>query len=193
MSKTNEGSQDQIEDVAEVTDIVETTDIDGNDTTDWKALAMERQELARKNHGIAQRYKTKAEKAKDTLADPVKLNEPQSNDLGEKSYLIANGIKTKDEIALALRLKKETGKDIESLLDTTYFQAELREFRERKVTDNATPTNSKRSNNSSNDSVDYWLARDELPPASEVKLRQDVVNAKMKKDTSKGVFYNSNK
>jgi len=192
MSKTNEGQQDQIEDVVEVTDIVETTDVDGNDNTNWKALAMDRQELARKNHGIAQRYKTKADKARDNiLTNPVEKKEPQSNDLGEKSYLISNGIKTKDEIALALRLKKETGKDIESLLETTYFQAELREFREGKATDNATPTASKRSNNSTSDSVDYWLAKDELPPASETKLRQDVVNAKMKKDTLRGIFYNS--
>jgi hypothetical protein len=88
-------------------------------------------------------------------------------------------------------MKKETGKDAESLLDSTYFQTEFKDFKEKKASSDATPTGSKRSNNSSVDTVDYWLAKDELPPVSEVKLRRDVVNARIKKENSKGVFYNS--
>lgn len=192
MSKQNEGSQDH-EDVIEVTNIVETKDEEGNDTTDWKALAMERDELARKNYGIAQRYKTKAEKAKEEKPEkkPIEKNEQPSNDFGEKAYLIANGIKSKDEIDLVLRLKKETGKDVESLMDSTYFQTELKAFRDQKNTDNAVPSNNKRSNNSTVDSVDYWLAKDELPPKEQAKLRAEVINAKMKTEQTKGVFYNS--
>lgn len=114
-----------------------------------------------------------------------------SSDLGEKAFLIANGYKEADEIALAKKLTKETGKDLESLLGTTYFQTELNKLREDRAEQNATPKGSKRSNNSSVDSVEYWIAKGELPPASEVQLRRDVVNARMKKEESKGVFYNS--
>lgn len=114
-----------------------------------------------------------------------------SNDLGEKAYLIANGIKTADEISLAKKLAKETGKDIESLLESTYFQTELKSFREQKASADAIPTGNKRASNTSVDSVEYWIAKGELPPPSEVKLRQDVVNARMKKESSKGVFFNS--
>lgn len=114
-----------------------------------------------------------------------------SNDLGEKAYLIANGIKGSDEIAFVQKMKKETGKDVESLLETTYFQAEFKEFKEKKATANATPTGSKRSNNTSVDTVEYWLIKGELPPASEVELRRKVVNARMKREEAKGVFYNS--
>ena len=117
---------------------------------------------------------------------------PQNqNDLGESAFLIANGLKESDERSLAKKLAKETGKDLESLLETTYFQTELKSLREQKATSNAIPTGSKRSNNSGVDTVEYWIAKGELPPSSEVDLRRQVVNARMKKQESKGMFYNS--
>lgn len=109
------------------------------------------------------------------------------NDLGEAAFLIANGLKESDERALAKKLAKETGKDLETLLNTTYFQTELNALR----TANATPTGNRRSNNSSTDTVEYWIAKGDLPPASEVELRRKVVNARMKKEESRGQFYNS--
>jgi hypothetical protein len=121
----------------------------------------------------------------------VEAKPDTSNDLGEKAYLIANGIKTPEEINLAKRLSKETGKDIESLLATTYFQTELKDFREKKATADAIPNGNKRANNSAVDTVEYWIAKGELPPTSEVELRRKVVNAMIKKDETKGQFYNS--
>ena len=120
-----------------------------------------------------------------------KVKTPAHNDLGESAYLIANGIKESDEKDLARKLSKETGKDLESLLDSTYFQLELKTLRETKTTEQANPEGSKRSNNSTSDSVEYWIAKGELPPASEQQLRRDVVNARIKKDDSSGIFYNS--
>jgi len=52
-------NEEKIE-VEEVEPIVESKDDDGNDTTDWKALAI-------KNHGIATRNKTKLTKVKEKL------------------------------------------------------------------------------------------------------------------------------
>ena len=190
----NDNKNEVIEDVVDVADITTAVDENGNDITDWKAIAEMNRDLALKNRGIAQRYKTKVEKLKEVTppANPVPTNEPKvSNDLGEKAYLAVNGIKGADEIAFFQKMKKETGRDAESLLESTYFQTEYREFKEKKATAEATPTGSKRSSNSSVDSVDYWLAKDELPPASEVELRQKVVNARIQKTEKKGVFYNS--
>lgn len=161
-----------------------------NDTTDWKAEAQKLREKA-----IKQRERTKALKEQLKSFNPEKKPEPkqevQSVDLGEKAYLAVNGIKSPDEVEFYSRMKKETGKDAEALLGSTYFQVEFRDFKEKRDSANATPNTSKRSNNSSVDSVEYWIAKDELPPMSEPELRQKVVNAKMKKDSQKGVFYNS--
>lgn len=123
---------------------------------------------------------------------PNEKKEVQTNgDLGESAFLIANGLKDSEERSFAKKLAKETGKDLESLLDTTYFQTELKALREAKATANATPTGSKRSNNSSVDTVEYWVAKGELPPTSEVELRRQVVNARMKKEQNGSQFYNS--
>ncbi len=115
-----------------------------------------------------------------------------SNDLGEKAYLIANGIKGADEVSFFNKLKKETGKDTESLLDSAYFQTELKDFREKKASANAIPSSNKRKG--SDDSLDYWVAKyknsGELPPVSEVELRRKVVNAMTNKEKEGGMFYN---
>lgn len=193
MSKENEVIE--IEDAVEVSDITTVVDENGNDTTDWKAQAEANLELAKRNQGIAQRNKTRLQKLKEerenAFANPNTKNESVSSDLGEKAYLAVNGIKSADEIAFVQKMKKETGKDVESLLETTYFQTEFRTFKEKKETDNAVPSGNKRSGNSSVDSVEYWLAKGELPPADQVQLRRDVVNARLKKEQTKGVFYNS--
>lgn len=112
-------------------------------------------------------------------------------DYGEKAFLTANGIKGSDEHEFAQKLQKQTGLDLDSMLEDTYFQTKLNEFREQRATSNATPSGTKRSNNSSVDTVEYWIAKGALPPASEVELRRKVVNARLKKEDSKGVFYNS--
>lgn len=185
-----------IEDAVEVSDIAPVVDENGNDTTDWRAQALANLELAKRNQGIAQRNKTRLQKLKEERenagATPTPKNEQVTpSDLGEKAYLAVNGIKSADEIAFVQKMKKETGKDVESLLETTYFQTEFRTFKEKKETDNAVPSGNKRSSNSSVDSVEYWLAKGELPPADQVQLRRDVVNARLKKEQTKGVFYNS--
>lgn len=113
---------------------------------------------------------------------------PQSDSLGEKAFLAVNGIKGSDELAFFQKMKKETGKSTEDLLDSTYFQTELKDFREKKSTEKATPTGSKRSSNSSVNTVEYWIAKGELPPASEVQLRRDVVNARIKKESNQNPF-----
>lgn len=184
---------DVIEDVVDVVDITPTVDEDGNDTTDWKAIAEMHRDLALKNRGIAQRFKTKLEKAKEKSDTPVEKNEEKTvtSDLGERAFLAVNGIKSADEVEFFNKIKKETGKNAIDLIDSTYFQIEFNNFKEKKTTREATPNSSKRSTPLSADSVEYWIAKDELPPANQVELRRQVINTKAKKDSSGGPFYNS--
>ncbi len=183
---------DVIEDVVEVDELKPTLDENGNDITDWKAVAEARHAQAVKNQGIATRFKTKATKAKEAPANPApKKDDAPSNDLGEKAFLAVNGIKTAKQIEFFQKMKKETGKSADALLETTYFQQEFKNFNEREASADATPSGNKRSGNSAIDTVEYWLAKGELPPADQVDLRRKVVNARMKKEDSKGPFYNS--
>lgn len=120
---------------------------------------------------------------------PETKTSKKSDDFGYdvKSYLIANGIK-KDEFDFVKDALNVSGKDVDSLLDSKYFQEELEEHRALSATKNATPTG-KRSGSVPADSIEYWMAKDisEVPQ----DMRAKVVNAKMAKENNKGVFYNS--
>ncbi len=173
--------------VEEVEEIVETKDEFDNDTTDWKAEAL-------KNQGIAKRFKTKLEKVKELKKDadekPEAKPEPkekQGFDYAEKAFLTANGIKS-DEYAFVEEVMKSTGKSLDEVLEAKYFQSELKERREEKASKDAIPSGSKRAATSSRDTVEYWIAKGELPPENQRELRQQVVNARIKSEKDKSQF-----
>lgn len=111
-----------------------------------------------------------------------------SLDYGEKAFLVANGIKGQAEMDFVQEVMQETGKTLEQVLDSKFFKAELEDRRELARTANATPSG-KRSGSSTTDSVEYWLGK----PIEDVpkEMRAQVVNARIKQDSNKGVFYNS--
>jgi hypothetical protein len=191
---------DEVEDVIPVPAIVETKDDDGNDTTDYKALAEAQREIAEQNRGIAQRNKTRAERFKANNSKPVEApvtQKPVSKsdilDLGAKAFLTSNGIKGSKEFEFVQAQMKQSGKDVESLLENGYFKTELENFRALAQTADATPTG-KRSSGVATDSVEYWVAK--AGPNAEnlaevpTDMRTKVVNALHAKAKDTGKFYN---
>lgn len=171
-----------------VDDIVETKDEDENDTTDWKALAL-------KNQGIAKRLHTKIEKAKVEAKVEKKVEKEREKVLTEKgldrldkAILRAMGITKPEEIELVEAMMKESGKDIEGVLASKFFQSELTALREAQATKDATPSGTKRSGQSPRDEVDYWIAKGEMPPQDQLELRMKVVAKKREVMQSKNQF-----
>jgi hypothetical protein len=109
---------------------------------------------------------------------------------GEKAFLFANGVKGADENSLVENFMRETGKSLEDVLESKYFQAELKELRETKASTNAMPTGKNRSSQSSRDSVQFWIDKGELPPTDQIDLRRKVVNEKIARERNKNVFLN---
>lgn len=161
---------------------VETTDSnqdtedsqDSEDAVDWKAEAL--------------KFKAILDRNKNKKTDTKKTTTSNDLDYGAKAFLAVQGIKGADEINLVKDFMSNTGKDLDSVVDSKHFKAELEEMRELKRTSDATPTGNKRTGQSARDSVDYWIAKGELP--TDTELRRKVVNARMKKAESKSVFYN---
>lgn len=153
---------------------------DGVDTTDWKTLA-------HKNYGIAKRALTKLKKLSEVKPEvkpePDKPQDKKEFDLAEKSYLLANGIK-KNEFQLVFDEVKATGKAIDDILESKYFQ-EKREFAASKE---AIPSGTKRSSGAAKDEVDYWLQKGQFPPADQIELRRKVANALAKQSERKNKF-----
>lgn len=196
MANSNDGAEQKV--------VIEDADISHQDFTpeegadessiDWKAKFIEAQ-------GIAKRRATKLAKVKETLSKvnekpPVDTTQkdgkkPSGLDYGQKAFLVANGIKGSDEMAFVQEFVDNTGKSIEEVLESTYFQAELKERREKQATKDATPSSQKRSGNAASDTVEYWLAKGTLPPMDQRELRQKVVNAKIKAQSSGNPFTNN--
>lgn len=170
MTKLNE-QEDVIEELPEIVEGEE-------DNTDWKALAQ-------KNQGIAKRFKTKLEKAKDKETKPkvkkLKSKGTDKLDYAEKAFLISNGIKGTEEHQLAIDTMKNSGKDLDEVIESKFFMSELKDLRDKAAKDDATPPSSSgRASASPKTDVDYWIAKGTLPPEDQTELRQKVVNARMK-------------
>lgn len=170
---------------------------EGYDKINWK-------EVAEKNRGIAQRNATKLKKLKEAkpeakepkIKPPVKkaaeVEKENADDRGfdrvDRSILRAEKITDEDELDLVSDIMKETGKDVEAVVASKYFQSELKALREEKTVANATPRGSGRTNNSAKGEVDYWIAKGELPPMDQPALRQKVVNAKIAAKRGENTF-----
>lgn len=174
---TNEFGEEVIEKVEDVQQEID--DKSSDDSIDWKAKAEEYE-------GRLRRAETKLSKVSEKA--PSKSGEL---DYGQKAFLVANGIKGNDEIQKVRDIMSNTGKSLDEVLESKYFQAELKEMRELKATAEAIPQGSKRGTQSAQSTVEYWIAKGELPPVSDRELRQQVVNARIKKESKGGAFYNS--
>lgn len=163
---------------------------EGEDEPDWKALA-------KTNIGIAKRRGTKLKKIKEQRAEAKELKEakpskepekPQDKkdfDLAEKSYLMGSGIK-KNEIPFVWDEVSKTGKSIDELIESPYFQEKL----EKEKSKEATPSGSKRSAGTVSNSVDYWIKKGQYPPDTpeNTELRREVANALAKQTGDKSKF-----
>ena len=168
--------------VEEVEDIVEEKDDEGNDTTDYKALALKMQ-------GMAKRFQTKIKKLAETPpAKPTVETKSEGLDYGQKAYLVALGYKDPAEQRKIEEAMKSTGKRIEDVLENPYLKSDIenmREINKSQVASDAT-SKSKRTGTSSKSEVDYWVAKGELP--EDVVLARQVVAARRFKDSKGNPF-----
>ncbi len=172
----NENDNFQDEDISELPEVGEGQE----DTTDWKAEAL-------KYQGLAKRYKTKAEKAKETPAKS-EANKPEkkdaSLDYGQLAFYNSKSntvkIEADEDIDYLKQVMEETGKSQADILNSKWFSAEIKERAEIRASDKAVPAHGERIAKSGKDTVEYWLGKGELPSDSE--LRMKVVNARIARE-----------
>jgi len=144
------------------------------------------------------RLKRQLEREERKLGKAPEKTEPKSekatkpSELGyaEKAYLVANGVKGAEETKLVEEFMANTGKTLDEIVESKFFQAELKDLRDSKASSEAVPKGSKRATASSKDSVDYWLAKGELPENTpdNQELRRQVVNARYNRETASSKF-----
>jgi hypothetical protein len=153
------------------------------DTTDWKAEAI-------KQKAIANRYKNKANKTKEeTPKQNLKTNDDEI-DYGHINFFNEDSeVKiTKKDLTFLKETMEETGLSQKKLLEKSWFKGALKDDQTNRAVKAAIPSNTKRTSTQTNNTVDYWLAKGELPPVNQVQLRRDVLNARIKAETQKSQF-----
>lgn len=168
----------------------EDTTVDENDTETTDVEQTGAKETSEAKIARLRRQLSREEKKAGIVNQTVKQTKSEDFDLAQKAFLVASGVKGKDEMALVKDIMSATGKGIDDILESKHFQAELKELRAAKATDEAVVSGSKRSSQSSRDTVEYWLGKGELPPSDQRELRAKVVNARIKAEKNKNVFAN---
>jgi len=167
----NDTTEEDIEiDLENELETEDATDVKPKESSEARISRLERQlSQAKKRAGVTNEPKAEKASKEDGL------------DRMDKAILRMEKITSSEEMELVESIKKETGKDVESILESRYFQAELKAMREDKLSEDAMPSKTKRSSQSGTGTVEYWIAKGEMPPASEPKLRNDYVNAKIQR------------
>jgi hypothetical protein len=139
--------------------------------------------LARLKRQVAQQEK----KLGLTEEQPESKSKSGDLDWGQKAFLNTYGIKGSDELQL-VREYLGLGKSLDDIPSNKHFLNDLTELRDARLVKQAIPSGTARANNSPRDSVEYWVAKGELPPANQVQLRRDVLNARIKAEKNSTVF-----
>ena len=149
-------------------------------TIDWQKEAEKYQGMATRRGTKLQKFKT-APKAPDKKAEDSQANKSNELDYGQKAFLVASGYKEADEQALIQEAMTQTGKKLEEVLAMPFVTGQIDDLRKGKATTDAVPKRSDRNAAPTRDTVEYWVAKGELPPADQPELRRKVVNAKIAK------------
>jgi hypothetical protein len=164
----------------------------GDDPVKLKEIIKIRTESRQKLYARAKDAETKLKdfKPADSKQDKKATSTTEKElSYDKKAYLVALGYKDSDEMSIIQEAMTATGKSLEEVLANKFVQAEISDLREKKSTEEALPKGgSTRGSNPSRNSVDYWLAKGELPPADQVDLRRKVVNERMKREANTSKF-----
>lgn len=176
------------EDVADVNEF--SAEQLADEKTDWKALALERTGIARRRTTALKRAKDALGKVKPTEQTPPANQAPEKGklDYGQKAYLATMGFKDAEDHKYVEQAMKDTGKSLDEVIASPFITGELKQMGEERATKAAMPAADGRSGSPARDSVDYWIAKGELPPADQVELRRKVVAAKYNKQKNTNVF-----
>jgi len=136
----------------------------------------------------AEQAETKAKK-KYAKGSKTPKKQEEGFDYAEKAYMKVNDV-LPDEYELVQKIMEDTGKNLDEVLESKYFRAEQKEHRESKASEDAIPDGGQRGGKSAKDSVDYWIAKGEMPPNTPEyqQLRREYVNSRLKKETDTSKF-----
>lgn len=121
------------------------------------------------------------------VAEPEPKSKSNDLDYGQKAFLKSYGVQGSDELQL-VREYLENGKSLDDIPNNRHFQNDLSELRDARLVKQAVPSGTARANFNARDTVEYWIAKGEMPPSDQVQLSRDVLNARIAKEGSSSKF-----
>ncbi len=154
--------------------------VEPQEAQDEKDLKIQELEEKLKNKAIEARLAKKTAKQKAS-APSIELQAVEARVI--RAELRAEGIKDDEEIDFVIEKAKILGVEPAVAAKDEVVAALLEKKRKEKLNLLAMPDNQSRNNVNTRDSVEYWIAKGELPPKDQIDLRRQVV--KRKRDNSK--------
>lgn len=180
-----------------------TENVEQNSDSESKSLTLDdvrnllSETLEPLNNDLASLKRSTKKVVKESKGDTAKQTQSDDSDYSDRydSLLLrTEGIKNEKEIALANKLKAETGMDMEKLLNSKYFQLELEELRTELANANASSdVKGDGSGGNAKQTSAYWIAKGEYPSKEQVPdrtVRAEIRSALMNKEKEGGKFYN---
>lgn len=141
---------------------------------------------AQKSH-----WKKKAESKGDKPKEKqTKPNESDKSDraleTAQRALLNSAGFKASEQQDYIFEQAERLKADVSEIIGDDYHQSKLKAIKDKIDTKGSMPKGGGKGGGGASDSVDYWIAKDELPEDQE--LAEKVIEAKMKKQKSKNQF-----
>lgn len=134
------------------------------------------------------------EKTKVVKEPKAKKTEADTLDYGQLAFHNSKSdsvkIEHEDDMEFLKETLEETGKDQQSILNSDWFNAELKSRQEARTVKDATPKGGRGSGETPSTKADFWIKKGELPEDTPEnrELRIEVVNARMKIEANQAKF-----
>ena len=122
----------------------------------------------------------------------AKAKKSDELDYGLKAYLQQNDVKPQ-EFEFFQEQMESSGLKAEELLKNGYFQSQLKERRDQKSAEMATPGNTRSSGEIPQSKPEWWVTQGKMPEntAENRQLRQEVLNLRLQREKSASQFSKS--
>jgi hypothetical protein len=128
-------------------------------------------------------------RSKQPLEKPTPKNDEPSNepDYAKLAFLKSEGVTHPDDQKIVQEEANRLKLPLTDVLQMEHIKGKLKDSKDQREAQDGIPKGKGKSGGSNQQDVDYWLAKGETP-TNDLELAEKVINARMRKEESKGMF-----
>lgn len=161
------------------------TELTVNDYNKARELATNQKIRAEKAERELKELKAKSEKPTPKNDEPRELKSDEP-DYAKLAFLKSEGVINAEDQKIVQDEAKRLKLPLTEVLQMEHIKGKLKDAKDQRESQDGAPKGKGKSGGSNQTDVDYWLAKGETP--TDLELAEKVINARMKKEESKGMF-----